>query len=525
MKFGSNGKYEGTFKAHKKEGEGTYCFEDGSVYVGNFVNDLREGKGKMTYSDGESFNGDFKKGLRWGEGKYIFHNGDIYTGSYVNDLREGNGKYIIKATGQKFVGKFKDGCFLETQNSVQLSDEKNSSISAGNPSATYANYVKNNSKSSSITSKVHAKTQVTSNSKILDSKTTVHIRKLVDSKYKQPTTIVLTDSVKKKPNDMLANALNTIVKKVDTIVSSTQLMKDMEKQKQINRELQQQLADLKNDEATRVLKYLKKKEEDKKIEDAKSLRAWKPPIAPKYLSNSSNENLVVTKSTYVTKAEKEQVSKRNDEIRNKLTAAQGVDVKLSKSPVHFSRRESSKSPSPTRSITATTTSKSKIESSTKTLIHGSSSNNNIMTQVTVSNYEAAAILVMAADLAVSNHERFLKLANDKEYTNLEQVVFENSTSNISEETLIIKKQTDVLDARFSMRKDISEDKEYNQNQESIIPTKSKNIKKTVNNNSVNISINIKDIIGDSSTWWNNIMKKKNEIESKILLDPLSLDDL
>ena len=523
LKFGKTGRYEGTFKAHKKEGRGTYYFEDGSVYTGEFHNDLREGKGRMTYSDGESYSGDFKQGLRCGEGKYIFHNGDKYIGSYLNDLREGQGEYIVKATGKKLIGQFKDGYLLESQNSVQFSVEKNSSTSLKDPSKVYENYVKNNtkvsSKDKSRISQTSDTAQVKSSSKLLDSKAAVQIRKIVDSKYKQPTTVVLTDKVPEKPRGVLAKALSTIVKKVDTIVSSTQLMKDMEKQKQINRELQQQLADLKNDEAARVLKYLKKKEEDKKKEDAKSLRAWKPPIAPKYLSNSSSENVSVTASKYVTKAEKEEIAKRNDEIHRKLTAASGAEVKLSKPPIHFSRRDSSKTPSPTRSITtATVTTKPKSKNdSTKKSVEDASKNT--VTQVTVSNYEAAAILVMAADLAVSNHERFLKLANDKEYTNLQQVIFENSKDkdNISEETLVIKKQTDVLDARFYMKKDISQES----NPESIVDSTSisKPIKKKPVNTSVNISISTKDIIGDSTTtWWNNVMHRKNEIETKILYE-------
>ena len=246
-----------------------------------------------------------------------------------------------------------------------------------------------------------------------------------------------------------------------------------------------------------------------------SAKAWKPPIAPKYLTNSRNENIPVPTTKYVTKAEKEEAARKNVEIRSKLTAPSDINVKLSQPKPHFSRRDKSSdasSVSPTRRVITTSSPiKTNNISKKKSDIVNQSSSSNTVTQVTVSNYEAAALLIMAADLAASNHERFLKLANDEDYSNLPQVIFEKGKDNKTEETLIIKKQAGILDARFNNRKDISDESNSRNNINDTVHTTTTTIKKKSD-------INIKDIIGDSTTWWNDIMKKKNQIEMKELYE-------
>lgn len=277
--------------------------------------------------------------------------------------------------------------------------------------------------------------------------------------------------------------------------------------------MQQEISDIKNQEATKALKYLKKKDEEKQKEVAMSAKAWKPPIAPKYLTNSRNENIPVPTTKYVTKAEKEEAARKSVEIRSKLTAPSDVNVKLSQPKPHFSRRDAS-SVSPTRRVITTSSPiKTNNISNKKSDIVNQSSSSNTVTQVTVSNYEAAALLIMAADLAASNHERFIKLANDEDYSNLPQVIFEKDKDNKTEETLIIKKQSGILDARFNNRKDISDESNSRNNINDTVHTTNTNT-----NTKKKSDINIKDIIGDSTKWWNDIMKKKNQIEMKELYE-------
>lgn len=518
LKCGFN-RYAGSFKNHKKDGRGAYYYEDGSVYEGEFKNDLREGKGKLAYADGDSFEGEFKEGMRHGKGYYKFSNGDEYTGSYSKDLRDGKGKYKIAATGKEFSGLFKAGCLVQgTENLPQFVAENASSYlkaasksSKRDPNETYANFVKNNSSK--------------------QKKASQNVRKSIDSVSKQKKDIQVKENIavansnenentelgekvkySKSSNNILAAALKTIEKKVNTLISSTEMMKDMEKQKQIIRVLQQEISDLKNHDGAKALKYLKKKDEDKQKDIAMSAKAWKPPIAPKYLTNNKSEAIPVPVTKYVTRAEKEESTRKSEEIRSKLIAPSDVNVKLSKPKPHFSRRDAS-SISPTRRI-ITTSSPIKTNNANKKndTTNSQSSNTNSITQVTVSNYEAAAMLILAADLAVSNNERFLQLAND-DYTNIPQVIFEKNNDNKSDETLVIKKQAGILDARFNNRKDVSADLHTTNDMTATTTTTTKTNTKNKAND-----INIKDIIGDSSTWWNDVMKKKNQIEMKELYE-------
>jgi hypothetical protein len=519
LKCGLN-RYVGAFKMHKKEGQGIYYFEDGSVYEGEFHNDLREGHGKLTYVDGDSYEGEFVRGMREGKGIYRFSNGDEYSGTYTNDLRQGRGKYKVAATGKEFCGQFKAGSLVEGDEGFSKFAAENSSNSKStskskstkkekDPSETYANYVKNNSSKAS-SKPIQKRTKSTDKSIIIKQKSTDIHKSVVtnntnDTNYNEGEEKKDTSKLSKSSNNILAAALKTIEKKVNTIISSTEMMRDMEKQKQIIRVLQQEISDLKNQEATKALKYLKRKDEEKQKEISMSAKAWKPPIAPKYLTNNRTDIAPTPVTKYVTRAEKEEVARRSEEIRSKLTAPSDINVKLTKPKAHFSRRDS---PSPSKRIITTSSpikTNSSVEYNAKKKSDVTDTTTSI-TQVTVSNYEAAAMLIMAADLAASNHERFLKLANDDEYTTIPQVIFEKDKSNTSEETLVIKKQAGILDARFSNRKDISE--EPIANSETIHTTTSTKRK----------TINIKDIIGDSTDWWNKIMKKKNQIEMKELYE-------
>lgn len=106
----SNGKFTGERIDGKKEGQGTFIWEDGSTYVGEFDNDYMNGYGKLTIPGKGTYEGNFIKGKKSGTGTYKFINGDIYTGSWDNDLMSGYGTYTF-ANGDSYTGQFANNKF------------------------------------------------------------------------------------------------------------------------------------------------------------------------------------------------------------------------------------------------------------------------------------------------------------------------------------------------------------------------------------------------------------------------------
>ena len=102
-------KYEGEFLDGKKHGKGTYFYSNGDKYEGDFVNDERTGKGKMKYKKGERYEGDFLNGKKHGNGIYIFANGDRYEGEFKNNQIEGKGKFWYESMGDYYEGDFLNG--------------------------------------------------------------------------------------------------------------------------------------------------------------------------------------------------------------------------------------------------------------------------------------------------------------------------------------------------------------------------------------------------------------------------------
>jgi hypothetical protein len=60
--------YAGEWKDDKREGYGTYFYEDGGVYDGMWEDDNREGWGKMHYVDGSVYEGEWHREMRHGQG-------------------------------------------------------------------------------------------------------------------------------------------------------------------------------------------------------------------------------------------------------------------------------------------------------------------------------------------------------------------------------------------------------------------------------------------------------------------------
>ena len=109
----TNGRFTGERINGKKEGNGTYVWNDGSIYKGEFSNDLMNGKGLLTIPGKGSYEGNFINGKKSGTGTYKFTNGDTYSGSWDNDTMSGHGTYIF-SNGDKYVGQFVNNQFHGT---------------------------------------------------------------------------------------------------------------------------------------------------------------------------------------------------------------------------------------------------------------------------------------------------------------------------------------------------------------------------------------------------------------------------
>jgi len=86
-------KYEGGFRANKRNGFGVETLPTGEKYEGQFLDDQHQGQGKMTYADGSTYDGSFAANLRDGVGNAKFKDGSTYTGEWKADRRVGHGTY------------------------------------------------------------------------------------------------------------------------------------------------------------------------------------------------------------------------------------------------------------------------------------------------------------------------------------------------------------------------------------------------------------------------------------------------
>lgn len=86
-------KYEGGFKAGKKNGEGVKEWPNGDRYEGQFVDDRREGHGVYTWGRGpwagERYDGSYAADRRNGYGEYRYASGDVYRGAWKDDVATG----------------------------------------------------------------------------------------------------------------------------------------------------------------------------------------------------------------------------------------------------------------------------------------------------------------------------------------------------------------------------------------------------------------------------------------------------
>lgn len=116
IEFNPNWGYHGELVDGKKEGMGSYFYQDGRKYIGNFKNDLPNGEGEFYNSEGAlQFKGTWKDGnYQTGKG-FSFYNNKKYEGEYKNGKPNGFGVYS-DTTGKVIAkGIWKDGVLVNMQ--------------------------------------------------------------------------------------------------------------------------------------------------------------------------------------------------------------------------------------------------------------------------------------------------------------------------------------------------------------------------------------------------------------------------
>jgi hypothetical protein len=126
------GRYYGTLKGGKLNGQGRLEWDNGGFYEGSFANGLMSGRGQLRFANGQ-YVGDFREGLMWGigevrydsgrnyrgefrrgdmhgKGRFETPEGDVYEGDFSKDEFIGPGSYTRK-DGSRYEGEFRDWIF------------------------------------------------------------------------------------------------------------------------------------------------------------------------------------------------------------------------------------------------------------------------------------------------------------------------------------------------------------------------------------------------------------------------------
>ena len=96
--------YEGKFERNLKV-KGCEKNRDG-IYSGRFLKGKRNGSGTYEWNNGERFEGEWKEGKKNGFGKWTSPKGDSYEGEWKENRQHGKG-YYIHFGGSKYRGYFK----------------------------------------------------------------------------------------------------------------------------------------------------------------------------------------------------------------------------------------------------------------------------------------------------------------------------------------------------------------------------------------------------------------------------------
>jgi len=108
--------YKGRFMIGKKWGRGTLWDSDGNIYMGEWRNDRRNGTGLQAFNvedwkedrytenwlkeNTENYFGEFKNDVFYGEGTYRWEDGTLYVGHWAANKKHGKG-YFDHGTGHK----------------------------------------------------------------------------------------------------------------------------------------------------------------------------------------------------------------------------------------------------------------------------------------------------------------------------------------------------------------------------------------------------------------------------------------
>jgi len=102
-----NGEYIGEWLNNKRNGQGTFTFNDGNKYIGQYKDGQRNGKGTFTFASGNKYTGQFKDGYFHGQGTFAFVSGEKHVGEFREDNFNGQGIHTYE-DGSKYVGEFRD---------------------------------------------------------------------------------------------------------------------------------------------------------------------------------------------------------------------------------------------------------------------------------------------------------------------------------------------------------------------------------------------------------------------------------
>jgi hypothetical protein len=99
-RYASGDQYDGEWLDGKRHGKGVYLFSGGDKYVGEWANNQWAGFGVHTRAlfkdvttqeefDGYRYEGEFKAGKKDGKGTLLLGNGDSYDGEFMADHYHG----------------------------------------------------------------------------------------------------------------------------------------------------------------------------------------------------------------------------------------------------------------------------------------------------------------------------------------------------------------------------------------------------------------------------------------------------
>jgi len=100
------GCYLGNFTAGKRQGTGTFTYENGDVYVGEWHSGKKHGQGTYTYGkDDTKLVGKWEDG-KISSGKWVFPNGTFYVGKFQYNKPFGKGVWVFK-DGNQLTGEYR----------------------------------------------------------------------------------------------------------------------------------------------------------------------------------------------------------------------------------------------------------------------------------------------------------------------------------------------------------------------------------------------------------------------------------